>query len=104
MIIWITTLIAVAIIHGIGQAIDGVLTTRESNGLASIVYPIGGHTDTRRNIVVGNNNEIMRSVVRRPVFLTKTNSFDGAERTRIGIGYPSCELADTLPHQKLNAK
>ena len=89
VIVGIAAFITFAVIDGISQTVDGVLAVRQSHGLACVIDPVGGEADARRDIVVGDDNEVVRPVVRRAVFLIKIDSLDGAESPGIGVGNPS---------------
>ena len=96
VIVRVTALIAVAVIHRIGHAVDGVLSAREGDRLACVVNPVGGHADAFRYVIVGDNDEIVGAVVRRRILLVMADALNGAESTAIGVGNPSRELAHIL--------
>ncbi len=96
VIVGIAAFVAVAVIHSVGHAVDGVLPIREGDGLTCVVNPVSGYTDALRDVIVGYNDEIVGTVVWRRIFLVMADALNGTETAGIGIGNPSRELAHIL--------
>ena len=104
MVVGIAAFVAVTVVDCIGLSVDGVLSTRESNGLPGVVDPVGCQGDAWCHVVAAHDGDVVWTVVGRAVFFAVADAFDGAIGTRVGVGNPTGELAHILSDEELGTE